>query len=146
MNTKLLMSIAYHPQTDGPSERVNQCLEMYLRCSIRTSPSKWKVWLPLVELWYNTSYHSALGCSPFKVLYGYDLSVAATPLVSADCDKSVAELLEARAQHLEILKQHLARARNRMKQHTDKGKTSKEFQLGKMVLLKLQPYVQHYDL
>jgi hypothetical protein len=79
MNTKLLMSTAYHPQTDGQSERVNQCLEMYLRCSVHASPTKWKAWLPLAELWHNTSYHSALGCSPFKALYGYDPPVAAAP-------------------------------------------------------------------
>ena len=69
---ELKLSTAYHPQTDGQSERVNQCLEMYLRCVVHDSPSKWKSWLSLVELWYNTSFHSSLGCSPFKALYGYE--------------------------------------------------------------------------
>ena len=69
---ELKLSTAYHPQTDGQSKRVNQCLEMYLRCAVHDSPSKWKSWLSLVELWYNTSFHSSLGCSPFKALYGYE--------------------------------------------------------------------------
>jgi hypothetical protein len=71
-DTNLLRSSAYHPQTDGQSERVNQCLEMYLRCAVYDSPKKWKSWLSLAELWYNTSYHTALGCTPFKALHGYD--------------------------------------------------------------------------
>ena len=69
---ELKLSTAYHPQTDGQSKRVNQCLEMYLRCVVHDSPSKWKSWLSLAELWYNTSFHSSLGCSPFKALYGYE--------------------------------------------------------------------------
>lgn len=64
--TTLKHSSAYHPQTDGQSERVNQCLEMFLRCSMQDSPKQWKSWLPMAELWYNTSYHSAIKCSPFQ--------------------------------------------------------------------------------
>jgi transposase InsO family protein len=69
--TTLNMSSAYHPQTDGQTERFNQCLETYLRCMVHACPSKWSQWLPLAEYWYNTTYHSALGKTPFEVLYAY---------------------------------------------------------------------------
>ena len=46
----LHLSIAYHPQTDGQTERVNQCLEMSLRCSVQNSPKAWKSWLSLAQL------------------------------------------------------------------------------------------------
>ena len=65
---QLAFSTAYHPQTDGQTETINQCLEMYLWCAVHESPQKWKCWLPLAELWYNSSFHTALGCSPFKKL------------------------------------------------------------------------------
>lgn len=45
MGTQLLLSSAYHPQTDGQTERVNQCLEMYLRCAVSEDPKSWRSWL-----------------------------------------------------------------------------------------------------
>lgn len=75
----LTLSTAYHPQTDGQTERINQCLEMYLRYSVQDSPRTWKSWLSLAELWYNSSFHSALGCFPLKALYGYDPNLGAVP-------------------------------------------------------------------
>jgi hypothetical protein len=68
--TKLLYSTAYHLQTDGQTERVNQCLEMYLRSAIYDTPRQWRRWLPTAEFWYNTSFHASINCSPFKALYG----------------------------------------------------------------------------
>jgi hypothetical protein len=69
--TTFNMSSTYHPQTDGQTERLNQCLETYLRCMVHACPTKWSKWLSLAEYWYNTTYHSALGKSPFEVLYAY---------------------------------------------------------------------------
>lgn len=68
---ELHMSFAYHSRIDGQTECINQCLETYLRCFVHACPSKWSKWLSVVEFWYNTSFHSSLGCSPFEVLYGH---------------------------------------------------------------------------
>jgi hypothetical protein len=48
-DTQLIMSSSHHPQTDGQTERLNQCLKMYLRCVVHTSLGKWFHWLRLVE-------------------------------------------------------------------------------------------------
>lgn len=138
----LQLSTAYHPQSDGQTERVNQCLEMYLRCAVQDSPKTWHSWLSLAELWYNSTYHSSLGCSPFKALYGYDPKVGATPSLQPTTPSTVAELVENRELHLQALKEHLASEQNRIKVMADKQRSDIEFQVGDKVLLKLQPYTQ----
>jgi transposase InsO family protein len=70
LETKLLFSTAYHPQTNGQTERVNQILEDMLRMHVMHRPKKWEDYLPLVEFTYNKGYQASLKMSPFKVLYG----------------------------------------------------------------------------
>jgi hypothetical protein len=102
-------SCVYHPQSDGQTERVNQCLKTYLRCFIHSCPRQWSKWLPLAEYWYNTCFHSALGRSPFEVLYGHppwyfgitDEDVSPVP--------DVASLLAERETMLSAVRQHLLR-------------------------------------
>lgn len=140
LDTKLLMSSSYHPQTDGQTERVNKCLEMYLRCVVQESPKQWKLWLPLAELSYNSSFHSALGCSPFNALNRYEASLGT--LLPAQNASPAADLLQQWEEHLALLKKHLAIVQNRMKIQADKQHIDRVFQVGNEVLLKLQSYVQ----
>lgn len=52
--SELRFSSAYHPQTGGQMECVNQCVETFLRYSVHACPAHWSHWLSLVEFWYNT--------------------------------------------------------------------------------------------
>lgn len=68
--TKLNLSSAYHPQSDGQTECVNQCLEAYLRCLCSLKPSEWRKWIPWAIFWYNTTWKSATGFTPYEIVYG----------------------------------------------------------------------------
>ncbi|GKE62288.1 putative reverse transcriptase domain-containing protein [Tanacetum coccineum] len=69
LGTRLDMSTAYHPQTDGQSERTIQTLEDMLRAYVLDFRGSWDVHLPLVEFLYNNIYHSSVRCAPFEALY-----------------------------------------------------------------------------
>ncbi|GKF57069.1 putative reverse transcriptase domain-containing protein, partial [Tanacetum coccineum] len=64
LGTRLNMSTAYHPQTDGKSERTIQTLEDMLRACVIDFGGSWDVHLPLAEFSYNNSYHSSIRCAP----------------------------------------------------------------------------------
>ena len=71
IQTKLLT--AYHPQTDGQTERINQELEQYLRVFIDHRQEQWPDWLGMAEFTYNNKIHAAIKILPFKANYGQDL-------------------------------------------------------------------------
>nr|GEY73212.1 putative reverse transcriptase domain-containing protein [Tanacetum cinerariifolium] len=70
LGTQVFMSTAYHPETDGQSERTIQTLEDMLRACVMDFGGSWDTHLPLIEFSYNNSYHKSLKCSPFEALYG----------------------------------------------------------------------------
>ncbi|GJT28505.1 putative reverse transcriptase domain-containing protein [Tanacetum coccineum] len=70
LGTSLDMSTAYHPQTDGQSERTIQTLEDMLRACVIDFGNGWVKHLPLVEFSYNNSYHASIKAAPFEALYG----------------------------------------------------------------------------
>jgi len=70
IQTKLLT--AYHPQTDGQMERINQELEQYLRVFIDHRKEQWPDWLGMAEFAYNNKIHAATKILPFKANYGQD--------------------------------------------------------------------------
>jgi hypothetical protein len=80
---------------------------MFLRCVVYDTPKKWKKWLPQAELWYNTSYHSAIQCSPFKPLYGYDPGPILAPPMEETTNTSVVEWSKEREAYNELLRDRL---------------------------------------
>ncbi|GJQ96537.1 putative reverse transcriptase domain-containing protein, partial [Tanacetum coccineum] len=68
--TQLDMSTAYHPETDGQSERTIQTLEDMLRACVMDFGKGWDRHLPLIEFSYNNSYHTSIKAAPFEALYG----------------------------------------------------------------------------
>jgi hypothetical protein len=67
---KFHLNTSYHPETDGQTEIVKKCLETYLMCFPLERKNQWAQWLPLVEWWYNTSYHTTIYMTHFEVVYG----------------------------------------------------------------------------
>src|ERR1044072_2313955 len=70
LGTKLRLSSAYHPQTDGQTERTIQSLEDLLRACVLEKGGAWDSYLPLIECTYNNSFHSNICMALFEVLYG----------------------------------------------------------------------------
>lgn len=64
-------SSAYHPETNGQTEHINQNLEQFLRCYINHQQDDWVDFLPYTEYCYNSSLHSLTGASPFQVAQGF---------------------------------------------------------------------------
>lgn len=70
-DTQLQMCFACHPQSYGQTERLNQCVEAFLRCTVHSCPKSWSKWIARAEHGYNTSFQSAVGgCALYpKFLY-----------------------------------------------------------------------------
>ena len=114
LGTKISLSSAFHPQSDGQSERVNQVLEQYLRCTINYLQSNWCDALPLAEFSYNNSVHSSTQKTPFFANYGFhprfDFDQMTTPL-NPTAEKLVLDLQKL---HRDV-KEQLKAAQENMK-------------------------------
>nr|GFB96602.1 putative reverse transcriptase domain, ribonuclease H-like domain, aspartic peptidase domain protein [Tanacetum cinerariifolium] len=113
------MSTAYHPQTDGQSERTIQTLKDMLRAYVLDFGGSWDVHLLLVEFSYNNSYHSNVRCASFKALYGRKCR---SPCMWDE------------------IKDRLKAAHDRKKSYADKRRKPLEFSVGDYVLLKVSPW------
>nr|GEW78220.1 retrotransposon protein, putative, unclassified [Tanacetum cinerariifolium] len=143
MGTQLDFTSAYHLQTYGQTERVNRCIETYLRVMTGQIPHQWANWLPLAEWWYNTTPHSSIGMSPFEALYGITPRQFNLPDDGEGTSvATVGELFTKRNILNKTLKEALMHAQNRYKMYADKNRTEREFDVGDWVYLKLQPYRQ----
>ena len=105
-------------------------------------PHNWSRWLPLAEWWYNSSYHSSLQLTPFEALYGYKPPPLPLGPHLETIILAASHLLRERLRISSSIKDHLAKAQQRMKHFADQKRTEREFEVGDWVFLKLQPYRQ----
>ena len=139
---KLLMSTAYHPQTDGQTEATNKTLEGYLRCYVGDNPKGWSNWLTMAEYCYNTSYHTSTKTTPFEATYGYPPPSIIDYVPGSTQVQATEHHLQDRTEQLLKIKQQLTKAQERQKKQADKGRTDREYKEGEWVYLKLQPFRQ----
>lgn len=139
IGTKLDYSTAYHPQTDGQTERVNQILEDMLRACVLKYGSDWEKCLPHVEFSYNNSYQASIKMSSFEVLYGRPCN---TPLMwSEPSERSFFGLNKIREAEEGVaqVRENLRVVQSRQKIHADKRRRDLEFEVGDHVYLKVSP-------
>ncbi|GJX71174.1 reverse transcriptase domain-containing protein [Tanacetum coccineum] len=140
LGTKLHMSTAYHPETDGQSERTIQTLEDMLRACVMDFGGSWDTHLPLVEFSYNNSYHTSIKCAPFEALYGQKCR---SPVIWTEVGESQLigpELVQETAEKIFQIKERLITARSCQKSYADKRRKPLEFEVGDRVLLKVSPW------
>ncbi|GJV42022.1 putative reverse transcriptase domain-containing protein [Tanacetum coccineum] len=129
LGTHLDMSTAYHPQTDGQSERTIQTLEDMLRACVLDFRGSCYVHLSLVECSYNNSYHSSVRCALFEALYGRKCR---SPIMWAEVGEGQLiglELVQETTEKISQIKDILKVARDFQKSYADKRKPL-EFSVG----------------
>ncbi|KAI3494636.1 hypothetical protein L1887_40553 [Cichorium endivia] len=150
MGTRLDMSTAYHPQTDGQSERTIQTLEDMLRACVIDFGKAWDVHLPLIEFSYNNSYHTSIKAAPFEALYGRKCrsplcwaEVGDTQLVKGQVANSTLtgpEIIRETTEKIVQIRERLKASRDRQKSYAEKRRKPLEFQVGDLVMLKVSPW------
>lgn len=96
----------------------------------------------MAEWWYITSFHTSLNCTPYSVLYGQDPPMHLPYFLGTSSNEVVDRSLAQREMVMQMLQFQLQKAQNRMKRHADKRRVEREFSVGDVVYLKLQPYRQ----
>ncbi|GJU01855.1 putative nucleotidyltransferase, ribonuclease H [Tanacetum coccineum] len=133
-------STAFHPQTDGQSERTIQTLEDMLRACALEWTGSWDEYLCLVEFAYNNSWHASIKAAPFELLYGRKCRA---PICWDEVGERLIEgpeLIEITNEKVAVAKEKLKEARSRQKSYADKHRRDLEFQVGDRVFLKVSPF------
>jgi len=140
LGTKLHFSTAFHPQTDGQSERTIQILEDMLRCCVLEFCGSWERYLPLIEFAYNNSFQSSIKMAPYEALYGRKCR---TPLFWTELSESKifgVDLIKDAEQKVRVIRESLKAASDRQKSYADLKRKDIEYQVGDKVFLKVSPW------
>ena len=138
LGTKLAMSTAYHPQTDGQTERANRTLEDMLRAYVNEKQNDWDQHLTAIEIAYNNSKQASTGFSPFYLNYGQHPTFPLTSAVSAlrsTSNPSVEEMLENLMDDLLLAAKNVEKAQSNQEQQANRHRQHVEYEEGQKVWL-----------
>ncbi|KAL0549281.1 hypothetical protein IC582_013762 [Cucumis melo] len=139
MGTRLDFSTAFHPQTDGQTERLNQVLEDMLRACALEFPGSWDSHLHLMEFAYNNSYQATIGMAPFEALYG---RCCRSPVCWGEVGEQRLmgpELVQSTNEAIQKIRSRMHTAQSRQKSYADVRRKDLEFEIGDKVFLKVAP-------
>ncbi|GJV44390.1 putative reverse transcriptase domain-containing protein [Tanacetum coccineum] len=139
LGTQLDMSMAYHPETDGQSERTIQTLEDMLRACVIDFGKGWERHLPLVEFSYNNSYHASIKAAPFEALYGRKCRSPVCWAEVGDVQLTGPEIIHETTKKIVQIRQRLQAARDRQRSYANIRRKPLEFQVRDRVMLKVSP-------
>nr|GFB46684.1 putative reverse transcriptase domain-containing protein [Tanacetum cinerariifolium] len=140
LGTSLDMSTAYHPETDGQSERTIQTLEDMLRACVIDFGKGWVNHFPLVEFSYNNSYHASIKAASFKALYGRKCRSPVCWNEVGEFHLTGPEIVQETTEKIVQIKQRIQAARDRQKSYADLKRKPMEFHVGDKVMLKVSPW------
>jgi len=141
LGIKTKLSMAFHPQTDGQTERMNQELEQYLRFFIEHRQKDWPEWLATVEFAINNKVHTAIKVSPFMANYGKELRMGGN-IRRKEKVESMTEFVERMKKVQGEAEAALKKTQEEMKRYADRGRKETEvWEKGDRVLLSTKDLV-----
>jgi len=140
LGTKLDFSTAFHPQSDGQSERVIQILEDMLRGCVIDFRGSWEEFLPLAEFAYNNSYQSSIRMAPYEALYGWKCRTPTCWTELGERQLLGPELVTETEKKVKLIWARLKEATDRQKSYADLKRKDIEFAVGDWVFLKVSPW------
>jgi hypothetical protein len=139
LDTQLRFSSAYHPQTDGQTERVNQILEDMLRACALQYGRSWDKSLSYAEFSYNNSYQEILKMAPFEMLYGRRCQA---PLFWSEAGERKVfgpDILQEAENQVCMVRENLRVAQSKQKSYVDHRRRELSFEVRDFVYLKVSP-------
>ena len=138
IETKL--STAYHPETDGQTERMNQELEQYLRMYVNHRQNNWSEWLVTAEFAFNNKVHTATKMSPFQVNYGKEPRMGFDIRKKGKNEKAEEFVKEMKERHEEA-RAALVKSQEEMKRQADRSREeAEEYRVGDKVLISTKDF------
>ncbi|KAK1665749.1 hypothetical protein QYE76_053908 [Lolium multiflorum] len=139
LGTTLSFSTAYHPQTGGQTERVNQILEDMLRACVLAYGAKWEDCLPFAEFSYNNSYQASLQMAPFEALYGRRCRTPLNWSETGDSQVFGPDHLREAEEQVHLIRDRLKAAQSRQKSYADSKRRELTFKVGDHAYLRVTP-------